>query len=332
MEAKHTSIRGTCSEDTPDLAMRHALAPLSDGGVPGPHDDRENPRDSGEHAGLEALPGRDPRQPSAWERLALARHPDRPHTLDYLRNALADFLELRGDRLFGDDQAIVGGLARLGDETVMVVGHQKGRDTKENLVRHFGMPRPEGYRKALRLMKHAEQFGMPIVAFIDTPGADPGIQSEERGQAQAIATNLLEMSRLRTPMISIVIGEGGSGGAIAIGVTDRILMMENSVYSVVSPEGCAAILWKDSSQAPAAAEAMRITAQDLLDLGIIDEVVAEPPGGAHLDRRAAAELLRGSLLRHLRELRALYGRGRKLDADRLLEDRWARFRRIGVFG
>ena len=332
MQARRMSTGGTRPEGAPGAAEDGALAPPSGGSMPDLRDDRKELRDDAEQVGLEALPGRDPRRPSAWERLALARHPDRPHTLDYLRSAVSDFVELRGDRLFGDDRAIVGGLARLGDETVVVVGHQKGRDTKENLIRHFGMPRPEGYRKALRLMKHAEQFGMPIVAFIDTPGADPGIQSEERGQAQAIATNLLEMSRLRTPMISVVIGEGGSGGAIAIGVADRILMMENSVYSVVSPEGCAAILWKDSSQAPAAAEAMRIAAQDLLDLGIIDEVVAEPPGGAHLDHQAAAELLRDCLLRHLRDLRALYGRGRRLDADRLLEDRWARFRRIGVFG
>ena len=271
-------------------------------------------------------------QPSPWDRLTLARHPDRPHTLDYVRMGFLDFVELRGDRLQGDDQAIVGGLARLGSETVMVIGHQKGRDTKENVARHFGMPRPEGYRKALRLMKQAERFGMPVVAFIDTPGADPGIQSEERGQALAIATNLLEMYSLRVPTISIVIGEGGSGGALAIGVTDRILMMENAVYSVASAEGCAAILWKDSSQAPKAAEAMRITAQDLLELGIIDEVVPEPPGGAHLDHQAAANAVQTSLLHHLQELRNLNGSGRRLDVDRLLEDRYARFRRIGVFG
>lgn len=270
-------------------------------------------------------------RPSAWDRLTLARHADRPHTLDYVQLALSDFVELRGDRLQGDDQAIVGGLARLGDETVMVVGHQKGRDTKENVARHFGMPKPEGYRKALRLMKHAERFGMPVLAFIDTPGADPGIQSEERGQAVAIATNLLEMCSLRTPTISIVIGEGGSGGALAIGVTDRILMMENAVYSVASAEGCAAILWKDAGQAPRAAEAMRITAQDLLELGIADEVVPEPPGGAHLDHRAAAAQVQESLLRHLQQLRSLYGSGRDLDVARLLEDRYARFRQIGVF-
>jgi acetyl-CoA carboxylase carboxyl transferase subunit alpha len=269
---------------------------------------------------------------SAWQRLALARHSDRPHTLDYVKLAFSDFTELRGDRLYGDDSAMVGGLARLEDETVMVIGHQKGRDTKESLARHFGMPKPEGYRKALRLMKQAEQFQMPVIAFIDTPGADPGIQSEERGQAQSIAMNLLEMCRLRTPMVSVVIGEGGSGGAIAIGVTDRILMMENSVYSVVSPEGCAAILWKDASQAPKAAEAMRITAQDLWDLGIVDEVILEPAGGAQLDYQEAARRVRGSLLNHLGELRSLYRSGDRLEEKRLLEDRWQRFRRIGVFG
>lgn len=269
---------------------------------------------------------------SPWERLTLARHPDRPHTLDYVKLALSDFVELRGDRLFGDDQAMVGGIARLGGETVMVIGHQKGRDTRENVARHFGMPRPEGYRKALRLMRQAERFGLPIVTFIDTPGADPGVQSEERGQAHAIAANLLEMSRLRTPMISMVIGEGGSGGAIAIGVTDRISMMENAVYSVVSPEGCAAILWKDAAQAPRAAESMRITAQDLLELGIVDSIVPEPAGGAHLDPQAAAAQVQDLLIHHLAELRALYGFGSKLDAQKLLEDRWLRFRRIGVLG
>jgi acetyl-CoA carboxylase carboxyl transferase subunit alpha len=270
--------------------------------------------------------------PSAWQRLVLARHPERPHTLDYVRLAFTDFVELRGDRLYGDDPAIVGGLARLDDQTVMVIGHQKGRDTKENVSRHFGMPKPEGYRKALRLMKQAEQFRMPVIAFIDTPGADPGVQSEERGQAQSIAANLLEMCRLRTPTISVVIGEGGSGGAIAIGVTDRILMMENSVYSVVSPEGCAAILWKDASQAPKAAEAMRITAQDLWDLGIVDEVIPEPAGGAQTDYEEAGKRAQGALSRHLADLQSLYGSGDRLEERRLLEDRRQRFRHIGVFG
>jgi acetyl-CoA carboxylase carboxyl transferase subunit alpha len=279
----------------------------------------------------EALPARESQPLTAWDRLTLARRQDRPHTLDYVKLLISDFVELRGDRLFGDDRAMVGGIGRLGDETVMVVGHQKTRDAKDILHR-LGMPKPEGYRKALRLMRQAEQFGMPVVSFIDTPGADPGLQSEERGQGQAIATNLLEMSRLGTPMISVVIGEGGSGGALAIGVTDRIIMMENAVYSVVSPEGCAAILWKDSSQAPKAAEAMRITAQDLWHLGIIDEVVPEPVGGAHLDLQSAALRVQESLLRHLRELRAQYGSGRQLKVNSLLEDRWQRFRRIGVFG
>ncbi len=296
------------------------------------HDNWEQPS-----AGLgptrpEAVPTRQPQPLSAWERLALARHSDRPHTLDYVRLAFSDFVELRGDRLYGDDQAIVGGLARLGNETVMLIGHQKGRNTKENLARHFGMPKPEGYRKALRLMKQAEQFGMPVITLIDTPAADPGIQSEERGQGQAIATNLLEMSRLRTPTISVVIGEGGSGGALAIGVTDRILMLENAVYSVVSPEGCATILWKDSSQAAKAAEAMRITAQDLLEFGVVDEILPEPPGGAHLDYGAAAARVQEALQRRLEELRDRYRLGPKLDVEKLLEDRWQRFRRIGVFG
>jgi len=280
----------------------------------------------------EIVPSRERQPLSAWERLMLARHAERPHTMDYLRLAFSDFVELRGDRLFGDDQAIVGGPARLDDETVMVIGHQKGRNTKENVLRHFGMPRPEGYRKALRLMKQAERFGMPVITLIDTPAADPGIQSEERGQAQAIATNLLEMSRLRVPTISVVIGEGGSGGALAIGVADRILMMENAIYSVASPEGCATILWRDATQAPKAAEAMRITAQDLLEFGIIDEVVPEPPGGAHLDHAGAATLLRSAIVRRLRELRTSYGAGRAMQTERLLEDRWRRFREIGVFG
>lgn len=267
---------------------------------------------------------------SAWDRLQLARHANRPRTLDYIKQIIADFVELRGDRLYADDRALIGGIGRFAGETVMVIGHQKSRDSKDILAK-LGMPKPEGYRKALRLMLHAEKYGMPLIAFIDTPGADPGIQSEERGQGQAIATNLLQMSRLRVPMISVVIGEGGSGGALAIGVTDRILMMENSVYSVVSPEGCASILWKDSSQAPKAAEAMRITASDVWELGIVDEVIPEPGGGAHVDYQAAVSNVQKALDRHLNELRKLYGAGKDLIADRLLEDRWQRFRRIGVF-
>lgn len=272
-----------------------------------------------------------PLRVTAWDRLSLARHAARPRSQDYIRLIVPDFLELRGDRLYGDDRAIIGGMGHLGGETVMVIGHQKSKDSKDILAR-LGMPRPEGYRKALRLMKQAEKFGMPVVALIDTPGADPGIQSEERGQGQAIATNLMEMSRLATPMISIVIGEGGSGGALAIGVTDRILMLENAVYSVVSPEGCATILWKDSSQAPKAAEAMRITAGDVWELGIVDEVVPEPPGGAHIDPQAAASRVQEALSRHLQELRSTYGAGKELQRAALLEDRWQRFRRIGVFG
>ncbi len=287
----------------------------------------EGPRLSPRHPLTQSPP-----QPvTRWDRLQLARHPSRPRTMDYVKLIVPDFVELRGDRLYGDDRAIVGGMGQLGGETVMVIGHQKSRDARDILAR-LGMPRPEGYRKALRLMLQAEKFGMPVIAFIDTPGADPGIQSEERGQGQAIATNLMQMSRLRTPMLSVVIGEGGSGGALALGVTDRILMMENSVYSVVSPEGCAAILWKDSSQAPKAAEAMRIAARDLWDLGIVDEVIPEPGAGAHTDHRVAAAAVLKSLERHLKDLRAAYGSGRLLKADRLLEDRWQRFRRIGVFG
>src|SRR5207244_779944 len=222
------------------------------------------------------------------QRVQVARHPKRPYALDYLRSVFSDFVELHGDRLFRDDPAIVGGWARLDGQTVMAIGHQKGRDTKENLRRNFGMAHPEGYRKALRLMKLAEKFHAPVVTLVDTPGAYPGIGAEERGQAEAIAHNLLEMAGLRTPILTAIIGEGGSGGALGVGLGDRVLMLENAVYSVISPEGCAAILWKDASQRERAAEALKITAQDLLQLGVIDEIVPEPPGGAHADPEAAA--------------------------------------------
>ncbi len=236
------------------------------------------------------------------QRVQVARHPKRPYTLDYLRTVFTDFVELHGDRLYRDDPAIVGGWARLDGASVMVIGHQKGRDTKENLRRNFGMAHPEGYRKALRLMKLAEKFHAPVVTLVDTPGAYPGIGAEERGQAEAIAHNLLEMAGLRTPILTAIIGEGGSGGALGVGLGDRVLMLENAVYSVISPEGCAAILWKDASQRERAAEALKITAQDLLQLGVIDEIVPEPPGGAHADPDAAAETLGATLRRHLAQL------------------------------
>lgn len=259
---------------------------------------------------------------SPWEQLQLAKHPDRPYTLDYVGELLTDFVELRGDRCFADDPAIVGGLARLEGRTVAVLGQQKGRNTKENVYRNFGMARPEGYRKAQRLMRMAEQFGHPLLCFIDTAGAYPGIGAEERGQAEAIATCLELMAGLRVPTISVVIGEGGSGGALAIGVTDRILMLEHAVYSVISPRGCASILWKDPEAERTAAEQLKMTAHDLVGLGICDEVVPEPVGGAHRDLAATASSLQASLRRHLGELVALSGEER-------LERRYAKFRRMG---
>lgn len=236
-------------------------------------------------------------------RVLLARHPKRPYSLDYLNTVFTDFIELHGDRLYRDDPAIVGGWARLGGHSVMVIGHQKGRDTKENIRRNFGMPHPEGYRKALRLMRLAARFHSPIITLVDTPGAYPGLGAEERGQSEALASNILEMSAFETPIITVVIGEGGSGGALALGVADRVLMFEHSVYSVISPEGCAAILWKDATQRERAAEALKLTAQDLLRLKLIDEVIPEPLGGVHQDPDTAGEALREALLRHLGELR-----------------------------
>ena len=238
-------------------------------------------------------------------RVLLARHPKRCYTLDYLNGVFTDFIELHGDRLYRDDPAIVGGWARLGGHSVMVIGHQKGRDTKENIRRNFGMPHPEGYRKALRLMRLAARFHSPLITLVDTPGAYPGLGAEERGQSEALASNILEMSALETPIITVVIGEGGSGGALALGVADRVLMFEHSVYSVISPEGCAAILWKDATQRERVAEALKLTAQDLLRLKLIDEVIPEPLGGVHQDPDAAGESLREALLRHLGELRRL---------------------------
>jgi acetyl-CoA carboxylase carboxyl transferase subunit alpha len=239
---------------------------------------------------------------SPIERVQVARHPRRPYTSDYIERVFTDFVELHGDRAFRDDRSIVCGWARLEGETVMVIGHQKGRDMKENLLRNFGMPHPEGYRKALRFMQMAEKFRRPLITLIDTPGAYPGLGAEERGQAEAIARNPREMVALRVPTLAVVIGEGGSGGALAIGVADRVLMFENGIYSVISPEGCAAILWKSATERDRAAAALKLTAQDLHRLGVIDEVIGEPPGGAHSDWQAAAESLRWTLVRHLGEI------------------------------
>ena len=241
---------------------------------------------------------------TAWQIAQLARHPQRPYTLDYLETVFTGFRELHGDRMFADDPAIVGGLARLEGQPVVVIGHQKGRDTKQRVSRNYGMPKPEGYRKALRLMRLGERFKLPIITLIDTPGAYPGVGAEERGQSEAIARNLFEMSRLRTPIVSAVIGEGGSGGALAIGVADRVLMLQYSIYSVISPEGCASILWKSAEKAEAAAEAMGITAQRLSDLKLVDEVVTEPVGGAHRDIEAMSEILKNALLGNLQQLQS----------------------------
>jgi acetyl-CoA carboxylase carboxyl transferase subunit alpha len=261
---------------------------------------------------------------TAWQRTQLARHPKRPHTRDFIKLLFDDFVELHGDRVFGDDAAIVGGLARFEEQGVVVIGHQKGRDTREKIARNFGMPHPEGYRKALRLMHMAQKFGKPVVTFIDTPGAYPGLGAEERGQAEAIARNLREMAALRTPILSIVTGEGGSGGALAIGMGNRVLMLEYAVYSVISPEGCAAILWGDAGKASEAAESMRITAPDLLRLGVIEAIVPEPVGGAHRDWDGAAGHLREAIRNNLRDLAGLSG-------DDLVAGRYEKFRRIGAF-
>lgn len=260
---------------------------------------------------------------TAWQVAQLARHPRRPYTLDYIERVFTDFDELHGDRTFADDEAIVGGTARLAGKPVMVIGHQKGRDVKEKVRRNFGMPNPEGYRKALRLMEMAERFRMPILTFIDTPGAFPGIDAEERGQSEAIARNLAVMSRLKVPIIATVIGEGGSGGALAIGVCDHLQMLEYSTYSVISPEGCASILWKSAQFAPQAAEAMGMTAQRLHKLGLVDEIISEPLGGAHRDHDLAARAVRKSLERNLDSLRA-YGNG-----EPLLNRRYTRLMQYG---
>lgn len=261
---------------------------------------------------------------SAWDRIKIARHPKRPFTLDYLQHAFADFSELHGDRLFADDRAVVGGFARLGEQKVMVIGTQKGRDTKENILRNFGSAHPEGYRKALRLMQMANKFHLPIITLIDTAGAYPGIGAEERHIAEAIAVNLREMMLLEVPIIAAVIGEGGSGGALGIGVADRVLILENAYYSVISPEGCAAILWKDRAAAAKAAEALKITAKHLLELGLVDEIIPEPLGGAHTDVKTTANSTRAVLSKHLEELLEMSKEGR-------LKRRYAKFRAFGHY-
>jgi len=266
---------------------------------------------------------------TSWQKTLLARHPDRPYTLDYINLISSDFIELHGDRRFSDDPAIVGGVAKINDIPVIIAGHQKGRGTKERIYRNFGQPHPEGYRKALRLMKLAEKFKRPVITFIDTPGAYPGIGAEERGQAEAIAINLMEMSRLRTPIISVVIGEGGSGGALALGVADRLFMLEHSIYSVISPEGCAAILWKKNGDLSVedfarAAEALKLTAQDLLNFKIIDGIIPEPLGGAHRDPECTAKKISEYIITAIEELKTK-------PPGKLIEERYKRFRKMGSF-
>ncbi len=265
-----------------------------------------------------------------WQKTQLARHPDRPYTLDYIKMITDEFIELHGDRKFGDDPAIVGGIGSIDGQTFYIIGHQKGRGTKERIKRNFGQPHPEGYRKALRLMKQAEQFRKPVLTFVDTPGAYPGVGAEERGQAGAIAENLMEMSRLRTQIISIVIGEGGSGGALALSVADRLYMLENSIYSVISPEGCAAILWKKNGdigtqEYEKAAAALKLTASDLLELGVIDGIIKEPSGGAHRAPEETANTVKKTVLKTLKELQ-------ELPIEELLERRYEKLRRIGKLG
>ena len=271
-------------------------------------------------ANLTAEPG----TPNAWDRVKLARHPNRPYTLDYIELLFANFFEIHGDRRFGDDPAMVAGFARFHDEPCVVIGHQKGRTTKQRQHRNFGMPKPEGYRKALRVMKLAEKFNRPIFTLIDTPGAYPGVDAEERGQAEAIAYNLREMAKLRVPVIVAVTGEGGSGGALAIGMGDRVLMLENSIYSVISPESCSAILWRDQAHAEEAARALRLTAPDLLEFGLIDQIVPEPTGGAHMNHEEAGSLLDASLLEALRSVR-------ELSCEDRLARRYDKFRKMGPF-
>jgi len=259
-----------------------------------------------------------------YQRVQVARHPNRPYTLDYINLICDDFIELHGDRRFSDDHSLIGGFATIDDMQLLIVGHQKGRDTKENIKRNFGMANPEGYRKAMRLFELADRFGLPILALIDTPGAYPGIGAEERGQAEAIAVNLREMMGISTPVVCVVIGEGGSGGALGIGVGNRVLIMENSYYTVISPEGCAAILFRDAARAADAANAMRITAKDLLEFGIVEDIIPEPVGGAHRDHKLAAAALKEKVLKHFNELS-------NLSPEEIKEDRYRKFRKIGVF-
>lgn len=262
---------------------------------------------------------------TAWQRVQIARHPQRPYTQDYINMLMSDFIELHGDRSFSDDQAIIGGFAKIDQRKIIVIGHQKGRDTKENLRRNFGCAHPEGYRKALRIMQLAEKFNLPIVIFIDTPGAYPGIGAEERGQAQAIALNLREMISIGVPIIAIIIGEGGSGGALGIGIADKVCVLENAYYSVISPEGCAAILWKNGAKAPEAAAVLKLTASDLLKMGIIDEVIPEPLGGAHTDSERMGQTLKETIRKNLQELNAL-------KKEELLKLRYKKFRGMGDIG
>ncbi|HZM91015.1 MAG TPA: acetyl-CoA carboxylase carboxyltransferase subunit alpha [Blastocatellia bacterium] len=266
----------------------------------------------------------EPDTPNAWDRVKLARHPNRPYTLDYIELLFKDFFEIHGDRRFGDDPAMVAGFALFHEEPCVVIGHQKGRTTRQRQHRNFGMPKPEGYRKALRVMKLAEKFHRPVFTLIDTPGAYPGIDAEERGQAEAIAYNLREMAKLRVPVIVAVTGEGGSGGALAIGMGDRVLMLENSIYSVISPESCSAILWRDQAHAEDAARALRLTAPDLLEFGLIDQIVPEPVGGAHINHQEAGSLLDASLSDALRSVR-------DLDCDERISRRYEKFRKMGEF-
>jgi len=272
----------------------------------------------------EALTGEPAGERTPWQRVQNARHPKRPHTLDYVQRILTDFQEIHGDRLFGDDPAIVCGMGRLEGQPVLLVGEQKGRDTKQKLYRNFGMPKPEGYRKALRAMQLAAKFGRPIITFLDTPGAYPGIDAEERGQAEAIARNLREMARLPVPLIAVVIGEGGSGGALALGVGNLVFMLENAVYSVITPESCASIIYRDSGKAEQAAAALKLAAPDMLELGLIDGIVPEPPAGAHEDYDEAARLVKDQLVRSLRELSAL-------TPDEAVQTRYDKFRKMGNF-
>ncbi len=273
---------------------------------------------------LEKLKEKTYKNLTTWQRILIARHPERPFSLDYIRMMASDYIPLHGDRQFADDSAIVAGFARIDGLKVMIIGQQKGRETKENIMRNFGCAHPEGYRKAMRLMRMAEKFELPIVIFIDTPGAFPGVGAEERGQAQAIAENIRDMARVATPIVAVVIGEGGSGGALGIGVADKVLILENAYYSVISPEGCASILWRNSAKAPDAAEALKITSEHLLKFGIVDEIIPEPQGGVHKGPETVAQHMKKVILRNIKELQAF-------SKEEILEKRYQRFRKVGEF-